>query len=377
MAHVTKRTTKSGEPRYDVKWRLPDGKVRTRTFARRKDADAFRATVETERLRGVVTDPRRARVTVQSYAAAWMNRRTDIRPKTRAKYHYLIERHIIPALGTYGVGEVAPSVVRGWYMELRGEHPVTADDAYRLLRAVLNTAVADEIITRNPCQVKGAGQVRSGERPVATLAEVHAAVDAVPERYRLALLLAAWCQLRRGEVLGLQRRDIDLLHGELRVERAWTAPMGQAPVLGPPKTEAGVRTLAIPGNVLPAVTDHLERFVGTEPDAWLFATSSGTPLSPRNFNRAWTHGRKAAGRPDLHLHDHLHDLRHSGLTWAAASGASVADLMRRGGHANARAALRYQHSTRDSDRAIADALAGLAAPVAQLHPRDSRGIEGP
>jgi len=264
VAHIAKRTTRSGEARYDVEWRLPDGEVRTRTFIRRKDADAFRATVETQRLRGVVTDPRRARVTVQEYAAAWMDRRTDIRPTTRAKYQYLLDRHIVPTLGAHPVGEVAPSVVRGWYMAVRGEHQVTADDAYRLLRAVLNTAVADEIISRNPCQVKGAGQVRSVERPVASLAEVQAAVDAVPERYRLALLLAAWCQLRRGEVLGLQRRDVDVLHGEVRVERAWTAPMGQRPVLGPPKTDAGARTLAIPGNILPCVTDHLERFAAAE-----------------------------------------------------------------------------------------------------------------
>jgi integrase len=285
--------------------------VRTRTFIRRKDADAFRATVETQRLRGVVTDPRRARVTVQEYAAAWMDRRTDIRPTTRAKYQHLLDRHIVPTLGAHPLGEVAPSVVRGWYMAVRGEHHVTADDAYRLLRAVLNTAVADEIISRNPCQVKGAGQVRSVERPVASLAEVQAAVDAVPERYRLALLLAAWCQLRRGEVLGLQRRDVGVLHGEVRVERAWTAPMGQRPVLGPPKTDAGARTLAIPGNILPCVTDHLERFAGAEPEAWLFPTANGTPLLPRNLNRAWADARRATGRPDLHLHD----LRHSGLTW--------------------------------------------------------------
>jgi len=81
------------------------------------------------------------------------------------------------------------------------------------------------------------------------------------------------------------------------------------------------------------VKDHLERFVGLEPEAWLFGTSTGTALSPRNFNRAWSAARAAAGRPDLHLHD----LRHGGLTRAAASGASVRELMRRGGHANRRA----------------------------------------
>lgn len=84
-------------------------------------------------------------------------------------------------------------------MALRPRHEVTADDAYRLLRAILNTAVADGVITVNPCKVKGAGQVHSPERPTASIAEVAAAVEAVPEHYRLALLLPAWCQLRRGK----------------------------------------------------------------------------------------------------------------------------------------------------------------------------------
>jgi hypothetical protein len=71
---------------------------------------------------------------------------------------------------------------------------------------------------------------------------------------------------------------------------------------------------------------------------------------------AWSDARKAIGRPELHLHD----LRHSGLTWSAAAGATVAELMRRGGHASPAAALRYKHASEDRDRALADALAGLA-----------------
>jgi integrase len=80
-------------------------------------------------------------------------------------------------------------------------------------------------------------------------------------------------------------------------------------------------------------------------------------MVPSTVNRVWQRARHAIGRPDLHYHD----LRHSGLTWSAASGASVAELMRRGGHANPTAALRYQHATEDRDRVIADALAELAA----------------
>lgn len=374
MAQVIKRTTTTGGNRYDVRTRIA-GRVVTRTFQRRKDADAFASTVEADKLRGVVVDPRAGRISLTDYSAMWMDRRADIRPTTRAKYTHLLDNHILPVLGRHDLGRLAPSSVRGWYMTLRSEHEVTADDAYRLLRAILNTAVADEVIPVSPCKVKSAGQVRSRERPVASVSELQAAVAAAPNRYQLALLLPSWCQLRRGEVLGLQRRDVDLLHATIHVERAWSAPMGKPPTLGPPKTAAGTRTLAVPSNVIPALEWHLEHHVSSEPNAWLFATRNGTALSPRNLNRVWETAREKINRTDLRLHD----LRHSGLTWAAASGASIAELMRRGGHSNARAALRYQHATEDRDQVIADALAGLAAraEVVSLKPRDGRAMDAP
>jgi hypothetical protein len=66
--------------------------------------------------------------------------------------------------------------------------------------------------------------------------------------------------------------------------------------------------------------------------------------------------REAIGREKVHLHD----LRHSGLTWAAATGASTAELMKRGGHASPVAALRYQHATMLGDQRLAERLAALA-----------------
>ena len=330
--------------------------VAEQTFPAKADALAYLSKQETKVREGAWIDPQAGRVTLANYANGWLAGRSDLRDTTRAKYDHLLTNHVLPALGSVTLTALAPARVRAWYHDLAKRHQTTADDAYRLLRAILNTAQEDRLILESPCRVKGAGQVRSAERPVASVRDVAHAVEATPERYRLALLLCAWCQLRRGEVLGLQRRDVDLSQGTIRVERAWTAPMGERPVLGPPKTDAGLRTLTIPPNVLPAVRDHLARFVGSRQDAWLFATSTGTALSPRNFNRAWAEAREKAGRTDLHVHD----LRHSGLTWVAASGATVAELMRRGGHASPRAALLYQHATDDRDRALAAALGDLA-----------------
>ena len=329
------------------------------TFKAKGDAAAWLSTVETDIRRGAWVDGAAGRITVVDFATGLLGRRSDLRPTTRAKGEALLRLHVVPTLGATPIDRLTPSAVRSWYLALARCHQTTADDAYRMLRAIMNTAVTDGALVRSPCQVRGAGQVRSVERPVASVAEVAAAVEAVPEELRLAVLLPAWCQLRRGEVLGLQRGDIDLLHGTVRVRRAWVVPMTGIPVLGEPKTAAGSRTLAVPGHVRGALADHLDRFVAARPDAWLFPGVDGLPLRPQVLNRAWARARKHVGRPDLHLHD----LRHSGLTWAAATGASVAELMRRGGHASPSAALRYQHATEDRDRALADALSGLALPV--------------
>jgi integrase len=335
------------------------------TFASRSEAERWLAAAQVDQARGAWVDQRAGEVTLRDYAGQWLAQHTGLRPTTRAKYRHLLDRHVLPVLGDTSIGRLMPGAVRAWYAALHEEHPTTADDAYRVLRAILHTAVADERIVRSPCQVRGAGSAASPERPVASIADVQAAADAMPQRLRLAALLAAWCQLRRGEVLGLQRGDVDMLHSTLSIGRTRTVTTDGTAIIGPPKTAAGRRTLSVPPNIVGDVEDHLERFVGPEPDAWLFAATT-----PRTLDRAWSAARLAAGRPELHFHD----LRHSGLTWAAATGASVPELMSRGGHASPAAALRYQHVTKDRDRSLADALAELARPAVVTPLRRAPGV---
>ena len=302
-------------------------------------------------------DPKAGEVTLRSFALQWLAHHPNLRPTTRSKYHHLLDQHILASLGDIPLAKLSPAQVRHWHANLHGRHPATAAGAYRLLATICNTAVVDELIAKSPCRVKGAADERSEERPVATIEEVEAAVNACPEKYRLAILLASWCQLRRGEVLGLQRRDVDELHGRITVVRTWVqVPSGPAQE-GEPKTKAGRRTISVPPNVMPQLRDHLDRFTRPSKEAWLFAGEDGRPVSPRTLDRAWDASRRAVGRTDLHLHD----LRHSGLTWSAALGATTAELMYRAGHKSPAAALRYQHAAQDRDELLADALGTLAS----------------
>ena len=290
-------------------------------------------------------------MTVEQYATAWIANRHGLRPSTIQRYRSLLTKHIVPVLGDVPMGRLGPEDVRRWHTELHARLPNTAAAAWRLLRAIFSTAAEDGIVAKSPCRIRGAGTEHAQERPIASPAEVGRAVESMPAPLRLAVLLASYCSLRRGEILGLQRGDVDLIAGTISIERTWTEHG-----LGPPKTSAGRRRLAAPAFVVAATREHLERYVGRDGEAWVFDGTEGRPCAPRTLGRGLAEGTEEDQEADLHLHD----LRHSGLTWTAQTGATTAELMRRAGHASPLIAMRYQHATEDRDRSLAAALEDLA-----------------
>jgi hypothetical protein len=147
-------------------------------------------------------------VPLGQYAGTWIAERPGLAPRTVDRYRRLLRLHIVPQLGRCEVGEVTTARVRSWRAELlsEGVGAPTAAQAYRLLRAVMNTAVDDELVRRNPCRIKGAGDEASPERPVATPEQVLALTDAMPKRWRALVLLAVAASLRWRELMGLTRR---------------------------------------------------------------------------------------------------------------------------------------------------------------------------
>jgi integrase len=324
------------------------------TFQAKADALAYLSTVEADVRRGAWIDPRSGQITLEAFSLEWLERRTDLAIRTRELYEHLLGKHILPPLGRATLAGLAPSKVRGWYSELTSRHPSTASKSYRLLSQIMGTAVTDGLILATPCRIRGASTEHAAERPTATVEEVCHLAAAMPLSLKAAVLLGTWCQLRRGEVLGLRRQDINLLHATLRVEQTRIFTRNGAPIIKPPKTDAGRRTLSVPVSMTDALSQHLEQFTDAGPDALLFGS-----VSAASFQRAWDKARTGIGRTDLHFHD----LRHTGLTLAAATGATTAELMHRAGHSSPDAALRYQHATQDRDKVLANALAALVTPT--------------
>jgi integrase len=123
-----------------------------------------------------------------------------------------------------------------------------------------------------------------------------------------------------------------------------------------PKSAAGSRDVPIAPHTIEQVRHHLDHYTDDGRDALLFPADHGGNLAPSTWNRHWYKARAAAGRPDLHLHD----LRHSSLTWMAQAGATTRELMDAAGHSSPAAALRYQHVADGRRRELAARLSKIA-----------------
>ena len=357
--------------RLRVRWHDEDGQRRTagQTFATKADARRFLATVEADKLRGTYRAPRVVTDTLGDYGTRWIEDRPRLKASTRHQYEVDFRLHIEPTLGSTVLDQIEPDDIRRWYSRLSDglraslaesgrNGSATVARSYRLLRAILQTAVDDDILTRNPCRIPGAGDARSPERPVLSAQEIGRLADEVPVSYRAFVLVAGFTGLRAGEIAALRLSDLDLRRGNavLRVNRRFYRVAGSLTV-DTPKSEAGARTLPLPAFVADELRAHLAEF---RPDAGpsdlVFVTSGGRDVLD-GYSQVVRRALDRIGRTDARAHD----LRHSALTSAAEHGATLATLMQMAGHSTPDAAQRYQHATLEHSRRVAAAVDQSAA----------------
>jgi integrase len=361
--------------RWQASYLAPDGARRKaeQTFAEAADANAWLVKIETSISGGSWRPPELAQETFGDYGKRWLAQRVDLRPRTAELYSLLWRLWLEPDLGSVKLSEMSAETWRAWYIAKQASKPGSTqpDRAYRLARTMLNQAVDDGIVPSNPCRVKGAGRDTAAERPVVMPDQVASLAGSIDKRYKVMVLLAAYGSLRFGELAGLRRNRIDILHRSVRIDEQAVELAGGKVIFGPPKTDTGRRTVAIPPELVPLLEAHLSDHVVSNPRALVFTSPEGHPLRRTKFRPRWVNACKKAGIVGLHFHD----LRGSGATWAGQGGATVAELMARLGHTTPAVAMRYQHSTAERDQAIANKLGALfeatvgqaSVPVAEVH----------
>lgn len=368
---------------------LPSGRFRARyfgkdgrrykaptTFTTKQDARAWLSLKQADIIRDEwqppTTTAKPQKLLFRDYAERWVRNRTvdgePLKQRTREHYKKLLENQINPVLGNLPVSSITPDDIEQWHAGLDVDTPTLRAHAYSLLRAIFTTAVLPGGPAKiNPCQISGAGTSGRVHKPrPATLPELAKLTAAMPEHQQAMILLASWCALRFGELTELRRKDIaitteknddgeDVKHGVIRIRRAVVRVDGQF-VVTTPKSDAGTRDVNIPPHLTTAIEKHLAEHVDKGGDALLFPAQHGGHLAPATLYRRFYAARTAAGREDLRFHD----LRHTGAVLAAATGATLAELMARLGHSTPQAAMRYQHAAQGRDRQIAALLSKLA-----------------
>ncbi|QAY68802.1 tyrosine-type recombinase/integrase [Xylanimonas protaetiae] len=319
----------------------------------------------------------------RAYAEQWIDmvRTTPSRSgKMRSagtvrSYRSKITGYLIPEFGDIPVREIDIVRIRQMVSRLdtipaevnrKAEHNGITRPVLVVLMMILRQAVRDGTIPAAPAvSIPRQKSVRHGadhdpSDDVIDPWKVEEIYEATPPEWRILVLLAAWCQLRRGEALGLQRRDI-VWHDDgtatLNVRRQLNANTGD---YTDPKTDAGKRAMSVPKIMRDRLAAHLSAYVAPEAKAPVVPSRAfgKLPLSNTKWGYIWAESRDSV--LDLPTGFRFHDLRHTGLTIFAQEGATLAELMRRGGHSDIRVVLRYQHATMERDRELAERMSDRA-----------------
>jgi integrase len=358
---IEKRQTRDGEVRYEVRLRGADGKERSRTFRTKREAGRYERTQLTAIEQGLWIDPRAGKVTLKAWAAEWQRTVVHLRPTTQRIYAANLRNHILPELGGIELGKLTPSLLRAWLSNLAsapGRHgePLAAASvaqAYRTLNRVLAAAVDDELLGRNPLHGVKPPRPETQDMRFLTHDEIATLAAKIDARYRAFVLVAAYTGLRAGELIGLRRKHVDLLHRTITVVEQVQYINGDHHVQAP-KTAAGRRSVAVPASVMAALDEHLAAHAEPGPNDLVFPAPTGGFLRLENFRRrVWNPAVAAAGVGPLRVHD----MRHTCASLAIAEGADIKVLQRMLGHASAAVTLdRYGHLFPGQAQSVAERL---------------------
>ncbi|WP_100108255.1 tyrosine-type recombinase/integrase [Streptomyces peucetius] len=333
------------------------------TFETKKDAEVWLSQIEADLTRGNWQDPDAGAVDFKEYALQWVDER-GLSSTTDELYRRLLRLHLLPTFEGLDLDEITAPRVRTWRAERLSTigAATTVAKSYRLLKAIMETAVDDELIRRNPCRIKGAGKESSAERQIATVDQVDALADALGPRWRLMVYLGAYGPMRPEEQAELRRKDVDLDAMTIRVRMAAPELTTGRRALGDTKSEAGKRLVVLPAFLRTDLRRHLDWYAEKGPDGLLFVGEKGKTFRRSTFGRKWRRARALVGMPDGFR---FYDLRHTGHTLATRSGATLKDTMVRAGQSSEKAALIYQHSDLDRQQEVASGLDQLVRAARQ------------
>lgn len=371
---ISEYQTKAG-PRFLIKYKDPEGRVRLKRGypSRKVAADALKE-ILVDVKRGQYIEP--AKITVEQWMAEWLDG-LRLGPSTMASYRRNVRLHINPNLGAVTLDKLTGPRITAMYRKLesegRADHQKgsalsarTVRIVHTILKAALKSAVRNGKLLRNPAELASppsAKEARAPEMHPWTAAQLSAFLTWAGENrpdIAPAWRVLAYTGMRRGELLALRWRDVDLDAGRIHVRRSRTLyrdkGKGLTIVDGATKTGRGRVVDLDPSTIEVLKAYRVARgklaLQLARADAYVIANENGEPLHPDRFTRRFTESVAACSKK-LGVGDdglervpaiRLHDLRHTHATLLLGAGVPVKVVSERLGHASATITMNvYQH----------------------------------
>lgn len=346
--------------KYQIRYTGPDGRrysggtFKSKTEAE-KSLSRAEASIEAGTWRALASaaegglDPRT--VTLRQLSDHWLKIRVNrqgrpLSPYTSSEYRRYIEKPL-SEFADRPIRTITPTQVEKWWSARYETHRRATNAAYKYLKSLLAWAEKRRLILENPCQIEGASTYTPKEEPaVPTTVEVDLMIQNAEGPLRAIVTLMAYCGLRKNEVFELRRKDLSTI--ERGEETWWVVNISRGvawiteaeTTVGPPKTPGSVRSLVVPRVAERIILDHLAT-VPDRPEALLFSRDleASEHWRKSQVNPLWRALRASAG-----YSGRFQSLRHYHLTQYSTTGASLREIMDRGGHRNIQVAMKYQRA---------------------------------
>ena len=307
--------------------------------------------------RGVAGYPHRRPISLAQWvalcAAGW-----GVSVVTQELYEGHLRRHVLPVLGHMSLELITRADIQDLVTGLRARMSAkSAEDVMKVLSRIFNNAIDDGRISRNPC-LRLKWHAVSKKRPWATPGQVLQIASHIGHwGYQLMVITAAYTGMRFGELAALQRSNVDRACRWVYVDAQIGAlkEVGGHPVLGPPKTAAGVRTVALP----PFLAELVRLALQTHGDEFVFVGSRGGVVRRSALDKVWRRVvAEMVAQPDNQAIRglHFHDLRGSHKTWLLEDGIPLVAQYERLGHRLKGVEGIYGHTTPQMQHTITEAL---------------------
>jgi integrase len=323
-------------------------------FTRKSDATKQRRAIEYQIQTGEWIDPSLQETLYANWTATWIDARSDLKPKTLDGYRSLLRSRVLPTFGEVRLRDIRSADIERWVADMADEQlsPSRIRQAYNVLSSSLKAAVRNDMIRSNPAEGVKLPKMTINEMRHLTPAEVEMIASRVGDDYEVLVYVLAYCAIRAGEAVALTRQNVNIVRRELRIVESATEINGHIR-FGATKNRRN-RNVTVPRFLMKLMEDHLERYVGEEPDALVFGSPHREPLRLSNFrHRVWYPALKGTDLEGVRIHD----LRHTGASILINQGLHPKIVQQHLGHSSIVVTMdRYGHLYPSDNERVQDAL---------------------